>query len=203
LLLLAFLLIKLKLNCVNLRSFVCRIIINLDESFSEEDEKTEVSTVNKKTKPAIPPRNFISSKLNKKFSKTDSLHSAVINQLQNVLLKPKKSSLNSDEIFYHGTFEELNKIFLQINKPGVYAVSQKLKPESDCTLAIRVYENAHTPISSWNIYQNKKTNEYFLCEDGLTFPNIVDLCSYYTENDLPCESNTINRLLLPYKYYLH
>jgi hypothetical protein len=47
----------------------------------------------KKTKPTIPPRSFINSKINKKFSKTDSLYSAVINQLQNVLLKPKKSSV--------------------------------------------------------------------------------------------------------------
>ena len=84
--------------------------------------------------------------------------------------------------------------------------------------AIRVYQNQDTPISSWNIYENKKVNkfstifisyfmfyfkskEFTLSENDRNFPNILQLCSYFTKNDLPSTSNTIRRLTMPYKHY--
>ncbi|CAF1582246.1 unnamed protein product [Adineta ricciae] len=123
--------------------------------------------------------------------------------LNYVVLNSKNSSLRIDDIFYANTFNELHKIFMQINKPGVFAVMEKANPEYDCKLAIRVYENQHLPISSWNIYHNHQIDEYYLVENGPAFANIVDLCSYYMKSDLPSESSTINRLIAPYKFHLH
>ncbi|CAF1456655.1 unnamed protein product [Adineta ricciae] len=123
--------------------------------------------------------------------------------LNYVTVNSKKSSLCIDDLFYAGTFDELHKIFMQIDKPGVFAVMEKANPEYDCKLAIRVYENQHSPISSWNIYHNHQMNEYHLVENGPTFANIVDLCSHYMKNDLPSKSSTINRLIAPYKFHFH
>ncbi|CAF1506355.1 unnamed protein product [Adineta steineri] len=123
--------------------------------------------------------------------------------LNYIVLNPKILTLNLENIFYQGKFEDLYKILHDINKSGVFAVSQKNNPELDCTLALRVYENDHSPILSWNIYQNRKHEEYFISENGPKFSNIIDLCSHYTKNDLPVKSTTINRLTVPYRYHYH
>lgn len=55
-----------------------------------------------------------------------------MNQLNSVLFK-QQNQMNENEIFYHGIFDDLHKILLNINKPGVFAVSQKTNPDSDST----------------------------------------------------------------------
>lgn len=139
--------------------------------------------------------------------------------------------LRDDDIFYEGSIEELQKfveiftidsifswrILSKINKPGVYAVSAKVHPESDCTRvnplvlhslnnlsllqAIRAYENIDQPLSSWNIYE-KQGNKYFLFDDGPTFSSILKLCEYYTIHSLPKETSFLDRLISPYKHNL-
>ncbi|CAF4293857.1 unnamed protein product, partial [Adineta steineri] len=54
--------------------------------------------------------------------------------LNYIVLNPKILTLNLENIFYQGKFDDLYKILHDINKSGVFAVSQKNNPELDCTL---------------------------------------------------------------------
>ncbi|CAF1456645.1 unnamed protein product [Adineta ricciae] len=163
---------------------------------SQVDEVEEEKPVLRKPAPPVPNRTKPVMDNRMEIKKESA-------NLNYVTVNSKKSSLCIDDLFYAGTFDELHKIFMQIDKPGVFAVMEKANPEYDCKLAIRVYENQHSPISSWNIYHNHQMNEYHLVENGPTFANIVDLCSHYMKNDLPSKSSTINRLIAPYKFHFH
>ncbi|UJR38372.1 hypothetical protein I4U23_031042 [Adineta vaga] len=112
--------------------------------------------------------------------------------LNYIILNPKESTLSVNDIFYAGTFDEFHKYF---------RCEDKVAPKDDCTLAIRVYENEHSPILSWNIYHNRQMNKYYVDENGPVFGNIVELCSYYMKNDLPGKLTRIDRLIEPYKLY--
>jgi len=110
--------------------------------------------------------------------------------------------LSEDEFLYSGTLNQLEQIFKDSDRPGVFAVMRKTNPDVDCLWAIRVFEHRDELISSWNIYHNTKTNKFSLCDQFESLPEfstIEDLCLFYMKNDLPGEPVSVSRLMLPYR----